>query len=292
MPMIRVNGIDLHYIDQGKGEVLVLVHNVMSNTDGFEFNLPELSRHYRVIAFDLRGHGRTTHVDDEAEAPRFYTFDNTAEDLHQLLQALHIERCFLFGQAYWGVSTALTFFFHHPAMVRGIVTAACQILSSNEGATPFDLLKEDTRKGFVRMHELARTQGMLAVFEERKRLKTFWSDKLLASPEILSRFAPMYEQTSAAAFLHFPPLSHARRAAIAAKLRETRVPLMMLMGADDSHTDEMIADMRADYPDSHVMLLHRAGHYPAIETPQEFNRALLDFCAGVRLGREAEPAPG
>lgn len=286
MPMIHLNGIDVHYVDQGTGDALVLVHNVMSNIDGFEFNLPELSKHYRVVAFDLRGHGLTTHVDDEAEAPRFYTFDNTAEDLYQLLRALRIERCFLFGQAYWGVSTALTFFLHHPEMVRGIVTAACQILSSNDGATPFDMLKEDTKNGFLRMHELARSKGMLAVFEERKRLRTFWSDKLLASPEILTRFAPMYEKTSPAAFLHFPALSHARRAAIAAKLRETRVPLMMLMGADDSHTDEMIADMRADYPDTHVMLLHQAGHYPTIEVPREFNRALLDFYAGVRLCRE------
>lgn len=287
MPVIPVNGIDVHYVDEGAGEALVLVHNVMSNTDGFEFNIPELSRHYRVIAFDLRGHGLTTHEDDEAKAPRFYTFDNTAEDLYQLLRTLGVERCFLFGQAYWGVSTALTFFLHHPAMVRGIVISSAQILSSDEGAAPFDKLKEETKKGFLRMHEIARTQGMLAVFEERKRLKTFWSENLLASPEILRRFRPMYEKTSPAAFLHFPPLSHARRAAIAAKLRETRVPLMMLMGADDSHTDESIADMRADYPDAHVMLLHRAGHYPTIETPREFNRALLDFYAGVASYRSA-----
>lgn len=281
MPMIRVNGIDLHYIDQGKGFPLVLVHNVMSNTEGFEFNLPALTPHYRVIAFDLRGHGKTTHVDAEAEAPAFYTFDNIAEDLYQLLKALRIEHCFLFGQAYWGVSTALTFFHHHPEMVRGIVTAACQIISSDEGGNPFDQLKEETKKGFLRMHELARTKGMSAVFEERKRLKTFWGDRVLNDPEILRRFAGMYEKTSPTAFLHFPPLSHTRHKEIAATLRATRIPLMLLMGSEDSHTDEMIADMRADYPGTHVLLLHKCGHYPTIESPNEFNRAMLDFFAGI-----------
>ena len=283
MPMIHVNGVDLHYIDQGRGDPLVLVHNVMSNTDGFEFNLPALTPHYRVIAFDLRGHGGTTHIDSEAEAHNFYTFDNTAEDLYQLLQTLGIKRCFLFGQAYWGVSTALTFFLHHPEMVRGIVTASCQIISSDDGGNPFDHLKEETKKGFLRMHELARTQGMSAVFEERKRLKTFWGDRVLNDPEILRRFADMYKKTSPTAFLPFPPPSHTRRREIASRLRETRIPLLLLMGAEDSHTDEMIADMRADYPDTHVLLLHKTGHYPTIESPKEFNRALLDFYAGIRM---------
>jgi len=285
--MLRVNGIELHYIDQGEGEPLVLVHNVMSNTDGFEFNVPELSRHYRVIAFDLRGHGRTTHVDSEALAPAFYTFDNTAEDLHQLLRHLGVGQCYLFGQAYWGVSTALTFFLHHPEMVKGIVLSACHIVSSNEGARPFDRMTEEMRQGFLRMHEIARTRGMAAVFEERKRLKTFWSRKVLGSPEILRRFADMYDKTSATAFLHFPHQSHARRAAIAAKLRETNMPLMLLLGAEDSHIEERIVAMGADHPGTHVLLLHGVGHYPTIECPAEFNRAVLDFLAGLRqYGRQ------
>ena len=281
MPILNVNGIQLNYIEQGNGEALVLIHNVISNVDGFVYNMPKLAKHYRTVACDLRGHGKTTHMDSEADAADFYTFDNNAEDIHQMLRSLGIESCHLFGQAYWGVSTALTFFYHHPEMVKSIVCASCHILSSDPGAQPFDRLDAEAKKGFQRMHELARAESMSAVFEERKKLRVFWSDHVLDNPDIMARFAEMYRATSPVAFLFFPHLSHERRAAIAARLAENKTPLMLLMGAEDSHNDEMIRNLREDYPDSHVVLLPFAGHYPTIENPADFNRALLNFYAGV-----------
>ena len=53
------------------------------------------------------------------------------------------------------------------------------------------------------------------------------------------------------------------------------------MGVQDPHPQEMIAQWKADYPDCHALLLPDCGHYVAIENPADFNRAVLNFLAGV-----------
>lgn len=283
MPVLKVNGIDLNYVDQGEGDVLLMIHNVISNIETYSYNLPELAKHFRVIACDLRGHGKTTHLETESrdEAKAFYNFDALSDDIYQLLSHLGVKKCFVLGQAYWGVNTAMTFFYHHPEMVRAVVAATCQMISSDTGS-PNDTLDDKTRLQFERMHDLARSKGMMAVYEERKTLRTFWSESLLNNEDIMDRFAKMYAESSPTAFLNFPSLSHERRAATASQLRETATPVMVLLGVEDSHNDNVIRDMRHDIPDCHVVILPNCGHYPAIENPRDFNRAVANFFSGIQ----------
>lgn len=281
MPHIQVNGIDLHYLDQGSGEPLLLIHNLTSNVAGFAGNIPELARHYRVIAPDLRGHGLSAHCESFDEAPGFYTFDNLAEDMAQLLEALGVGRFRLFGQAFWGVSTALSLYQRMPQRVVSIVLAATSMIPSNPGEKPYDKLGEAGRRNFLRMHELARNGGMMAVYQDRLSSGQFWSEKVLGSPAILEAFAEAHRLTSPVAFVQIPHFSHERRAAVCAALRGQHTPLMLLLGEQDSHNRHSIQAMREDYPDAHIIILPDCGHYPTIENPADFNRALLNFYAGA-----------
>jgi 3-oxoadipate enol-lactonase len=279
MPMAKVNGIEVNYVDQGSGEVLLLIHNVISNIETYEYAIAELSKDYRVVACDLRGHGKTTKCEDPALVRDFYRFDNIVEDIHQLLTQLRIARCHVLGQAYWGVSTAFTFFFKHPEMVDSIIAVAWK-LSSSETGDPNDALDEKTKAQFIRMQQVAAEQGMLALYEERKRLRTFWSDAVLGNEDVMRRFRDMYEATAPAAFVNFPPQDHVRHEAIASLLRERKPPVALLLGALDSHNPVVIEGMERDYPGGvETVLLSDCGHYPAMENPDAFNRAVLAFLA-------------
>ena len=280
MPTLHVNGIDLHYYDQGSGEPLLLIHNLTSNAAGFAHNLPALSARYRVIAPDLRGHGLTTHCEDYEAAPSFYTFDNLTQDVEALLAALKIGRFWLFGQAFWGVSTALSLFARNPSLVRGIVVAATGMIPTDPGEKPYEKLGEVGKRNFLRMHEQARTQGMMAVYEDRKTSGQFWSEKVRGSESILAEFAEAHRLTSPVAFVQIPHFSHQRRAAVSAALESTQTPLMLLLGEQDNHNPASIRSMRADYSKTQVMILEGCGHYPTIENPYDFNHALLNFYAG------------
>ena len=59
MTTARVNGIALHYQEAGTGEPLLLLHGLGSRSDDWEMQLPAFAGRYRVIAPDLRGHGRS-----------------------------------------------------------------------------------------------------------------------------------------------------------------------------------------------------------------------------------------
>jgi pimeloyl-ACP methyl ester carboxylesterase len=105
MPTMHVNGIDVNYIDTGEGatgETLVLVHNLVSSIRGFDFNIPVLSKYFRVIAHDQRGHGLSS------KPKSGYDSDTTSEDLYQLLSNLNVKSFYLLGVARIGVVVIFT----------------------------------------------------------------------------------------------------------------------------------------------------------------------------------------
>ena len=281
MPVIKLNGIDVNYIDQGSGPPLLLIHNLTSNIAGFANNIPELAKRYRVIAPDLRGHGYTTHCESYDDAPAFYTFDNIVEDITQLLAALKIDKFLLFGQAYWGVSVACSLFNRFPERVRGMIVAATSMIPCDPGEKPYEKLGQEGKKNFLRMHEQARHEGMMAVYQDRIRSGQFWSEKVRGSPEILKEFAEAHRLTSPVAFVQIPFFSHQRRAEVSVKLEQLQLPLMLLLGEQDSHNAASIKKMREDYSQTQVVILPDCGHYPTIENPHDFNSALLNFYAGA-----------
>ena len=59
MPMVRVDGIDLYYETAGDGAALLLIHALGSSCRDRERQIPAFSAHYKVIAIELRGHGRS-----------------------------------------------------------------------------------------------------------------------------------------------------------------------------------------------------------------------------------------
>lgn len=285
MPIAHVNDIDIYYEEAGQGETLVLVHNVIANVHSFDYNFEVFAKHFRTIRFDLRGHGRSSGAASEAEASDYYTFENTAKDLYELLKFLGVESCHLLGQAYWGVSTICTFYARHPEMVKGLIPVSCELLATPDGKGLFDVLSDELRAGFIKLHEVARNEGMVAVFEARKQTRIFWGDKVLNSPEIMALFKKMYQQTSPITFLNFPLIRPTEKQQIVEAFNTNQVPMMMLMGSQDPEPEKNIAVMKQDYPNCHALILPDCGHYIALENPDDFNRAVLNFVAGLKAGK-------
>src|SRR5262245_56196245 len=80
-----VNGLKMYYEVHGSGQPLVLLHgggSTINTTYGRV--LPELAKHYKVIAIELQAHGRTADID------RPLSFEQDADDVAALLQQLNI----------------------------------------------------------------------------------------------------------------------------------------------------------------------------------------------------------
>jgi pimeloyl-ACP methyl ester carboxylesterase len=105
--LAAVNDIKLWYAEWGHGTPVILLHGGLANSNYWGHQIPALARHYRVIALDSRGHGRSSRTDTPIG------YDLMASDVLALMDHLHIARAALVG---WsdGAIIGLDIAIHHP----------------------------------------------------------------------------------------------------------------------------------------------------------------------------------
>jgi pimeloyl-ACP methyl ester carboxylesterase len=108
------SGPSLYYTDEGAGDTLLFVHGWACDSDDWLWQLPHFRSKYRVIAADLRGHGRSAVTQDGYEARVF------ARDLIELLDMLGVRTCVPIGHSLGGlIASALAV--EYPERIRAAV---------------------------------------------------------------------------------------------------------------------------------------------------------------------------
>ena len=117
---VEVDGVRLHYVEQGKGEPLVLLHGNGSMIQDFASSglIETASKTYRVIAFDRPGYGHS-------ERPRstIWTAEAQAELIEAALGKIGISKATVLGHS-WGCSVAVALALRSPNLVRSLVLAS------------------------------------------------------------------------------------------------------------------------------------------------------------------------
>jgi pimeloyl-ACP methyl ester carboxylesterase len=130
---ITVDGVRLHYIDEGAGPPLVLLHGLGSMVEDFVLSglVREASKRYRVIAFDRPGYGHSAR-------PRRWRFGpvRQAHLFNKALHALDAHRPIVFGHS-WGTLVAASLALEHPEALRSLVLASGLYFPSVRVDTPF-----------------------------------------------------------------------------------------------------------------------------------------------------------
>lgn len=112
---VQAGGLDVHYWEQGSGQPVILLHGGLATADmSWATPMPLLSPSYRVLAPDSRGHGGTANPADRLG------YDQMADDLAAFMDALDLERPFVFGHSDGG-QIALEFGLRHPGRAAGLV---------------------------------------------------------------------------------------------------------------------------------------------------------------------------
>jgi len=110
---VRVNGVELHYVERGKGDPVVFVHGGLEDYRAWDSQMAPLAKHFRAIAYSRRynfpNQNRVISAGHSALVE--------ADDLAALLTALHLRRAHLIGSSY-GALTVLTLGIKHPELVR------------------------------------------------------------------------------------------------------------------------------------------------------------------------------
>ena len=94
---VGVGDAELYYEVAGTGDPVVLLHGLGSSTRDWEPQIAELSRHYRVVSIDLRGHGRSS------RAPGPYSMAGFATDVAAVMTHLAIDSAHICGISLGGM---------------------------------------------------------------------------------------------------------------------------------------------------------------------------------------------
>lgn len=96
MPMLDVGGINLYFNVKGKGIPIVFIHPPVLTGENFIYQIEELSQEFKVITFDIRGHGRSQY----SSLP--ITYPLIVDDIKHLLDHLKIKKAFICGYSTGG----------------------------------------------------------------------------------------------------------------------------------------------------------------------------------------------
>ena len=106
--------IRLHYVEQGKGFPLLLLHGNGEDHTYFEHQMEPFSQHFRVICPDTRGHGASE------RGNRPITLEQFADDLKSFLERMQIKKCHLLGFSDGG-NIAMLFALKYPGYVEKLI---------------------------------------------------------------------------------------------------------------------------------------------------------------------------
>lgn len=223
-----------------------------------------LSQRYRVVAYDLRGHGATEEPDGAC------SLSDLAGDAQRLMDGLGIDRAHFAGLSLGGM-IAMAFAIEAPERLRSLLL--CDTAAEMPQSVWDERIATAQREGLGPLVEPTMTRWFTAGFRER-------------SPEVVAQMREIASNTSVAGYIGCAEAIRNMR--FADRLGEIRLPTRVIVGADDPATPVSASQLIADrIPGADLIVIDDAAHLANLEQPEAFSRAMVEFLDAVGTSREA-----
>jgi pimeloyl-ACP methyl ester carboxylesterase len=261
MPMLDRDGVKIHYQVHGSGPTLLLTHGYSSTSTMWNGQIDALSKHHKLVLWDMRGHGQSDYPED----PAAYSEALTISDMAALLDEVGATSAIVGGLSLGGYMS-LAFYRSHPERVRALLIIDTGPGFKNEDARDaWNKRAHDTGDRFER-------EG-LAVLQSLSRERSSVSHRDASG---LARAARgMLTQRDASVMESLPTI---------------KVPALVIVGADDTPFLAASDYMAAKIPGAKKVIIPAAGHAVNIDQPQAFVEAVLPFLDGLPRSSEKAPA--
>jgi pimeloyl-ACP methyl ester carboxylesterase len=261
MPKLDRDGVKIHYEVHGSGPTLLLTHGYSSTSTMWNGQIDALSKHHKLVLWDMRGHGQSDYPED----PAAYSEALTISDMAALLDEVGAANAIVGGLSLGGYMS-LAFYRSHRERVRALL-----IIDTGPG-----FKKDDARDAWnKRAHDTGdrfEREG-LAVLQSLSRERSSVSHRDASG---LARAARgMLTQRDASVMESLPTI---------------RVPALVIVGADDTPFLAASEYMAAKIPGAKKVIIPAAGHAVNIDQPQAFVEAVLPFLDGLPRSSERPAA--
>ena len=277
MSIAKVDGIELFWDEQGSGDPLLLIMGLAADSTAWLFQVPEFAGRYRTIVFDNRGVGRSSKPSGS------YTIHRMADDAAALLDAIGVRRAHVVGVSMGGM-IAQELALRHPERVRGLVLACTYPEPDEEaeqqrqfslarfggrvtatGETQIDVSAIDPFAFF--QHLLPRVFNQSFIDRELPRLLQIFGGALqygFSLEAILGQVEAVMGHKATD------------------RLHLITAPTLVITGDADLLVSPANSDvLAANIPGAKLVKIPGGSHGFNFETPDVFNRQVLDFLGGV-----------
>lgn len=266
---VRVNGVDLHYIERGKGDPLILLHGGQGDYRSWGPQLEALSPHYRVISYSRR----YNYPNNNPLTATYRAGYTDAEDLAAFIRHLRLERVHLVGTSA-GALTALVLATKNPEMVRSMVLAEPPVLrwakEDPNGEALYREFMTTIWKPAAAAFKAGDDQGAMRILVDAFGGSGRF-DSLPPERRTVAIQNSRFFRAATSSPDPFPELSKER-------VKRLNMPIMIVGGENTLKINKFInEELMRLLPKAERAVIPRAGHGSARDNPQAFNEAVLEF---------------
>jgi len=247
---ILENGIRIFYQERGEGKTIVLIHHLAGSINSWKYVFPVLTEKYRVIEYDLRGHGRSS----VASGP--YEIEDHSEDLKLLLEELNVEDPIIVGHSI-GTLIAIDYALHNQVDKLVLIGA---------------LYKAPNPEPYERYLSIAMNLGMQALAEFRRKQGEF-SSKLLE--RAWSDLLQVYKENTPIGY------KYAVEGLLSAKdyskdLEKIDNETLIIYGDEDKLSSNL-STLQNKIKNAKTQILKGYGHFLNFEDPEDITKLIIEF---------------
>jgi 3-oxoadipate enol-lactonase len=262
---VAVNDITISYSDEGTtgDPVIIFIHGFPFNKSMWDNQLKALKENYRVIAYDVRGHG------DSDSGTGDFSIDLFAADLLSLMDALKIDKAMLCGLSMGGY-IALNAVENYPDRFDAL------ILSDTTCTADTPEVKEKRMKTI----ESIRNDGVEKFADES--IKNFFAPESFSTKKKeIAAVREMIVHTTEESLCKTLRAFYERKETCS-RLKDINIPVLIMVGKEDKITPPEAAQMMHEkIEDSVLYIIEHAGHLSSIENPTDFNNQLEKLVSTV-----------
>jgi 3-oxoadipate enol-lactonase len=255
MGVLRLEGARLYFQVAGAGEPLVLLHGLGASSADWEYQVPELARHFRVIVPDFRGHGASDRAGD-------YGVERFAADTWELLDRMKVRAPILVGHSMGG-AVAMQMALDRPGAVSRMVLA---------NTLPSFLTDTPGKRAMLWLRLLL--MGLLGP----RRMSRIMTRRLYPHPEqakLRAKVARRNARNDRRAYL--ASIRALTRWSVRDRVGELAMPVLVIASEHDYFEGVEVRRFLAALPNAQLREFPGARHGLPLEQPAQFNRAVLEF---------------
>lgn len=241
-----VNDIKVYYEIYGEGEPLLLLHGNSGSIENYIYQIPELSKHFKVVAVDSRAQGRSTDSDQEI------TYALMASDMSELIDKLNLGKVNVVGWSDGG-NIGIELAYAHPEKVLKVVAFGANYTHENWMAPPDSVVMTPDDPLIIRISGLIKNLGTAA-----ERLSADPS----RMPVIRKKLEDLMNNNP-----NFTP----------DQLKTIDVPFLIVAGDHDVITLDQTIALFTNLPKSELFIVPHASHLVPAENPDLINSEVVRF---------------